>query len=326
MSQDNNTSLLARVQSFIKDWTLPLSMTVGVVSYFAFVHIDALQPVKGPLVAFIPYLLPMLLFAMLFLTYVKIDLRQLRPRRYHVWLVLIQLVATCAIAAFLVLGDVQGDNRALGEAMMACTIAPMAAVGAVVTTKIGGNAATATTYTLISSMVAAVAIPAIYPLVESSGGYTFLELFWQILCRVFPTIVFPLFVTIIIRWISPAAHGYCVRVARDKAFYMWAICTAVNTAQILRILFQGTTSGVQEIIIVIAAGVLCVVQFAVGRLVGRAHGDTIAGGQSLGQKNTVLSIWIAMTFLHPAAALAPGAYLLWQNLINSLQIYRHNKE
>ena len=46
----------------------------------------------------------------------------------------------------------------------------MAAVGAVVTQKIGGNAATATSYTLISSAFTAIAVPLVYPIVEPGMG------------------------------------------------------------------------------------------------------------------------------------------------------------
>ncbi|WP_081743625.1 hypothetical protein [Bacteroides timonensis] len=312
----------SQIVRFIKDWTLPLSMSVGAVCYLLFSHWAVLAPVKPVLVDFIPYLLPALIFAMLFLTYCKIDLKELRPKRYHVWLILIQLCGTSAVAAWLVYNP-DTDLRAFGEAMMACIIAPMAAVGAVVTGKIGGNVATATTYTVISSLLTAVAVPVIYPLVEPGIGLSFIGLFWQILTKVFPTIVFPLVIALLLRLLVPKAHAWCMKTAKDKAFYLWAVCTAVNTAQIIRILVSGPSSGMEELAICLGAGVLCVAQFAIGKTIGSAYGDRISAGQSLGQKNTVLSIWIAMTFLTPEAAIAPGAYLMWQNIINSWQIWKH---
>ncbi|MEK7414548.1 MAG: hypothetical protein AAB263_14635, partial [Planctomycetota bacterium] len=42
--------------------------------------------------------------------------------------------------------------------------------------------------------------------------------------------------------------------------------------------------------------------------------------QSLGQKNTTLTIWMAATFANPIVALAPTFYVLWHNLVNAAQL------
>ena len=55
-------------------------------------------------------------------------------------------------------------------------------------------------------------------------------------------------------------------------------------------------------------------------------GDKISGAQGLGQKNTVLAIWMAMTYLNPLSSVAPAAYVAWQNTINSWQLYRHQRK
>lgn len=47
----------------------------------------------------------------------------------------------------------------------------------------------------------------------------------------------------------------------------------------------------------------------------------IDASQGLGQKNTVLAIWMALTYLHPVSSVAPAAYVAWQNTINSAQLY-----
>lgn len=35
----------------------------------------------------------------------------------------------------------------------------------------------------------------------------------------------------------------------------------------------------------------------------------------------VFGIWVTSTYLSPAASIAPGCYMLWQNVVNSWQIY-----
>ena len=59
--------------------------------------------------------------------------------------------------------------------------------------------------------------------------------------------------------------------------------------------------------------------------IGNKYNQKISGGQSLGQKNTVLAIWLSQTYLNPLSSLGPGLYVLWQNLVNSYQIWIHNK-
>ena len=70
---------------------------------------------------------------------------------------------------------------------------------------------------------------------------------------------------------------------------------------------------------------LCIIQFATGRFIGHYFGRTIEAGQALGQKNTAFAIWVATAFLHPLSSVGPGCYILWQNMINSVEIWIFRK-
>lgn len=78
-----------------------------------------------------------------------------------------------------------------------------------------------------------------------------------------------------------------------------------------------------EVLLAAVALVICLLQFTLGRYIGRRFGDTVAGGQSIGQKNTVLAIWMAQTWLDPLSSVAPAAYVIWQNIVNSWQLWRY---
>lgn len=69
--------------------------------------------------------------------------------------------------------------------------------------------------------------------------------------------------------------------------------------------------------------ILCLMQFAVGRFIGHYFDSTVNAGQALGQKNTAFAIWIAYTYLNPLSSVGPGCYILWQNIINSIEIWAH---
>lgn len=310
----------------MQDWTLPISMMVGVLSYISFTQIEALHEAKEMMVQMIPYLLPWLIFAILFFTYCKIDPHEFRPRRWHLWLILIQLAeVVLGVWWCRYLQGTTSDWLPLAEALLACFIAPMAAVGAVVTQKIGGNPATATTYTLISSTFTALMVPLVYPLVEPGIGMTFIELFMKILFRVFPTIMAPLAVALLLWKFLPSLKKRIGDWSKDYSFYLWGVCTMVNTAQIIRSIVSAPGSGWMVVWICLVVGILVFVQFYIGKSIGACYQDRIAAGQGLAQKNTVLSIWMAMSFLSSQAAIGPGACLLWQNLFNSWQIWHHNQ-
>ena len=79
---------------FIKNWTLPIAMLTGALSYFVYTGIPALVPTKPYVAQAIAILQPALIFAMLFITFCKVDPKELRPCRWHGWLLLIQPAAS----------------------------------------------------------------------------------------------------------------------------------------------------------------------------------------------------------------------------------------
>jgi BASS family bile acid:Na+ symporter len=60
-------------------------------------------------------------------------------------------------------------------------------------------------------------------------------------------------------------------------------------------------------------------QFFIGQRLGGSRYPQEAA-QSLGQKNTMLTLWMALTFCGPVVALGPAFYVLWHNLWNAWQL------
>jgi BASS family bile acid:Na+ symporter len=107
------------------------------------------------------------------------------------------------------------------------------------------------------------------------------------------------------------------------SFYIWLVSLVVVVGRTTAfVIDHSATDLVTEIALAAVAAVICVAQFALGRKIGAKYGDRVAGGQSLGQKNTVLAVWMAQSFLNPISCVAPTAYIVWQNIVNSYQIYR----
>jgi len=169
--------------------------------------------------------------------------------------------------------------------------------------------------------LAACAIPLIFPFASpQAAGLSFWMLFTKIFAKVFPVIILPLMISLSLRKLAPKAHDFIARFAKDRSFYLWSVCIMVNTAQVIRLIFGGIANGWVVCIYVVFGGFISALNFMVGKKFGTLCDDRISAGQSLGQKNTILGIWMAMTFLDPASGIIVGAYMLWQNVFNSLQL------
>lgn len=310
---------------FLKNWTLPLAMLVGVIAYFCFTYIPFFIEIKPVCLTIVGYLTPSLIFAQLLLTFCKVDVSDLIPKIWHVWLLLFQIVG-CLIAVFVMLFVPMSLLwKEAAEGIMVCLICPTATAAAVVTGKLGGNAASLTTYTLFSNLVAAFAVPLLFPLVEPHSDLTFMVAFLRILGKVFPLLLCPFILSVILRRYFKTIHT-CLLGMKDAAFYLWAIALSIVMAQTCKSVIDGDASLFDKMAIALGALLICCVQFAFGKLIGGCYGDRISGGQALGQKNTVLAIWMAVTYLNPLSAIAPGSYVVWQNTINSWQLWKKRSQ
>lgn len=305
----------------LKQWTLPISMVFGAGVFFLFHEMPVLAPVKPAVWDIIAFLTPTLIFTQLFLTFCKMDPRQLIPNGWHGWLLLFQLAASALTAAVLLFVPMDIVYREIFEGALVCLICPTATAAAVITDKLGGSAASLTVYTLLANLLAAVFVPLVFPLVEPHEGLTFAAAFLKILSKVFPLLLCPFLLAVLLRYGWPQAHRFFLRYTH-LAFYLWAVALAIVSGQTVRSLWY--SSAPAAVLWMIAGGALacCAVQFWLGKRIGSRYGDRISAGQALGQKNTVLAIWMAYTYLNPISSLAPGTYVLWQNIFNSWQLWR----
>lgn len=290
---------------FIKNWTLPIAMLVGVVLY--------------PLIISLSFLTPYLIFVMLLLTFCKVSPQELKPKPLHLWLLLIQIFG--AMAVYLILFQ---WNKIVAEGVMVCIICPTATAAAVITHKLGGSAASLTTYTLLANIGAAIAVPILFPLIEAHADLTFWDSFLIILSKVFPLLICPFIVAWLLGKFLPKVHQKLLSY-HELAFYLWGVSLAIVTAQTFSSLLNDPADGLTEIWIAIGALVACCLQFFLGKTLGSVYNDRISGGQALGQKNTILAIWMAHTYLNPLSSIGPGSYVLWQNIINSWQLWKKRK-
>ncbi|HIZ87275.1 MAG TPA: transporter [Candidatus Coprenecus pullistercoris] len=311
------------VRQILRDWTLPIAMAAGAMGYFVFHYAGFLAPLKPAVWVAVDVLTPSLIFIQLFLTFCKVDLKDFRLTRWH-WIVLLfQLLSSLAVASVLIFVPMDEVYREIFEGAMVCLICPTATAAAVVTDKLGGSAARITVYNLMSNILAAVFVPVVFPLIEVHSELGFLPAFLKILSKVFPLLICPFLLALLLRYLWPKAHDF-FKARAGIAFYLWAVALALAIGQTVRSMHNSTAPSLVLWLIAGAALMTCIVQFWFGKRTGRAYGDNITAGQALGQKNSVLAIWMAYTYLNPISSLAPGTYAIWQNLFNSWQLWRKN--
>ena len=290
----------------IKTLTLPVAMLAG----FLFSGFLArLNPVT-----------PYMIFVMLFVTFCRISPRDLRFSPMFVWLLLIQVLG--AVALYLGL-SIFGEVAA--EGVMMCVFAPTAVSSVVIGSMLGANVATMASYSLVSNTAVAVVAPVFFSFVGRQADMPFIESFLHIFSRVGPLLILPFAVAFLLQKVAPRAHD-AVRRRQIISFYIWAVSLMIVTGQTVEFVkAQDGNNYALEICIAAGAFVICILQFALGRRIGGRYGDTVAGGQSLGQKNTVLAIWMSQTYMHPLASIGPASYVLWQNIVNSWQLWVKNR-
>lgn len=313
-----------RIIQFIKDWTLVIAILSGILGYFVYVSIPWLDGTHGAAMATVKILQPALIFAMLFLTFSHISVHDLKPCRWHGILLAVQTGSFVALGLLLIAMPHSGWRVVL-EGAMICMICPTATASAVVTRKLGGDMAHITTYIILINLVASVLVPVMVPFVHPNPGISVWHAMILILGQVFPLLLLPFIMAVLVRKLLPPLHKRIIS-APNLAFYIWAFSLAIAIAVTVRSIMHSSVSIETEIGLVIVSLITCAAQFIAGRRIGSLYNDTVTAGQALGQKNTVFAIWLGYTFFSPVTSMVGGFYSIWHNIVNTYQLYRHEKE
>ena len=289
----------------IKDWMLPIAMIIGALTY--------------QWIGRLSFLTPYLIFTMLLVTFCKISWKEIRFHVAHIWLLAIQLTGSMVVYIL-----IRPYNEVLAQGALLCLLTPTATAAAVITGMLGGNVGFLTAYLLLCNIVIAIAAPVYFSFIGFHEALSFGESVWYICRQVFPLLVFPLFLAVALRKWVPKVHQVLLRIPK-LTFYIWVIALTIVTGVTVQFVLHNENPDYStEIGLAVIASILCCLQFFVGRRIGRRYNDPISSGQGLGQKNTILAIWMAQMFLHPLVTVAPATYILVQNIINSYQLWKKN--
>ncbi len=308
---------------FIKDWTLPIAMSLGAVIYLLFAFTTALDDASRFFAPIMQTVLPLFMFLILFVTFCKVDFHKLRPVAWHFWIGVFQLLFIGILMAIILASPT--PSLIILEAILMCVISPCATAAAVVTQKLGGSLEQMTTYTFLSNFITVLLVPICFPLIEPSVHMEFWPAFLKILHEVFIVLIVPMLLAYIVKHYMKRLHAKIIAV-RDLSYYLWACSLMIVTGTTVKNIVNAQASIWMLLAIALLGLVICIVQFAVGRFIGHYFNHTQEAGQALGQKNTAFAIWLSSTYLNPLSSVGPGCYILWQNIINSVEIWQKRKE
>ena len=261
---------------------------------------------------------PYIIFSILLLTFCAVDIRQLRFKPLFIWIILFQVVVSVGGYSLLRLLNV---NEIVAEGIFVGVLCPVAASVAVVSTMLGADRNTVTSYTVIGNLVISIVAPIYFSFIGVNQDMPFWASFLQILRRVGTVIGLPFFLALALQVAWPKANAVVARF-KGLAFYLWAVALFLTLGQTIDFIFLHGKGNLYSILwLGVSALLFCVIQFGLGKWIGHKYGDTIAGGQLLGQKNSAMGIWMANHYLHPLASVYLAFYSVFQNLFNSWQIW-----
>ncbi len=289
-----------------RSWILPIAILLG---FFFHEYIVVLQPA-----------LPYFIFLMLFFSFNSLDVRKMRFTMFDFWLLLFQLVVSTAF--YLIL---RPFDEVIAQGAFVTVLAPTAAAAIAVSLILGANISMMSTYLIVCNLMVAVVAPLSFTLIGAQPDISFWSSFLTILGKVFPLLIAPFVLAVLTRWLLPKLNESINR-HKNISFYIWAVSLTVVIARAIGLLLtQFREHRMMFLWMVVVSLFICFLQFFVGHRIGKRYGDYVAGGQSLGQKNTVLAIWMAQSYLNPLCSIVPTLYVIWQNLYNSFQMMQKDR-
>ena len=309
---------MSKISQTVRDWMLPGALVLGISSYLIYHFTPALRPIGPACHAIAAFGQRWLIAVLLFFQFVKVSPHDLKPVRWHFPALALQIVGFALCAAGVALAGSVNVRIPL-ECAMICLICPTASAAGVITDRLGGNIAETVTYLVITNLAATLLIPLVIPLVCPSTEMGFWAYVMHIAARVFPLLLLPSVLAWIIRYTTKNLQRKLMRWA-PNAFYVWGVSLTLAMVLATRAMVLSGLGLLTIVLIVLVSMAACFLQYFVGHRLKK--GDTVTPGQSLGQKNTGLMIWLGYSYLTPVTSVAGGLYAIWQNLFNSWELWK----
>ena len=172
---------------------------------------------------------------------------------------------------------------------------------------------------LLSNIVIAFTMPLCIPYISSGGEGAHLDGFWSVTSSILFTIVGPFILAFLLRHFGGRLYRIFLY-TKKFGLYIWACAIVIACAKARFFVIDNDISSDILVTICLSTFILCAANFIIGYFAG---GKLFARecSQALGQKNTIFSVWVGLTFLNPLSAIGPVAYIIFQNIYNVIQMF-----
>ncbi|MDO4571267.1 MAG: hypothetical protein Q4D38_12855 [Planctomycetia bacterium] len=263
------------------------------------------------------FCIPLLLVCMLFLVFLRVSAPIHALHWSHAFLLGWNILFG-PVAFFIV--RYLGGSEDLALAALFAAMTPTGTAAPVVMGFLDGKVEYVILAFLLTTLGFVLFTPIILPFFLAGGtsGLTW-TIFLSIASLVFP----PAILAAVCRKCIPSSREW-YRKTSGVSFLMWNLCLLLMSAQTSE--FIWTHGSILSVLLttILVTFFVCATNFTVGFLLGGkiyAHECS----QSLGQKNTAVTFYVAITYANPAAALGPCTYILWHNLWNATQMGFHKR-
>lgn len=263
------------------------------------------------------WLIRWLIVAMMFLVFLQVNVAWDTLRLAHLKILLANVVI--GMGSWLLLLPFAGSD--LAQAAFFTGITPTATAAAVIVGMLGGRVEFAVSAFLVTNFGMALLFPFLIPVVigDPAPG-----VFGEVAGSLLVVIGIPLAAAIPVRLFYSKARELPKKL-NDVSFFLWVgaiFLIIANASHFLRGQSHLSNRVLLEIAVISLA--LCVFNFWFGRFLGGRQFRREAS-QVLGQKNTTLTIYLALTYANPLIALGPAFYVLWHNAWNTWQLHMHGR-
>ena len=264
---------------------------------------------------------PWIISSMLFFSVLNMSPRAAAPRPKHFLLLVLQL-GIGAVLYFVL----SRWNVLLATSLFMCFLAPAAAAAGAMTSLMDGDTGFATGYTIVTHGLICLLAPFLLPLLDAHSQLPFWTLSGQIALLVIRMVMLPISLAWLVRG-GMKAMGKTPRPPKKLTYLLWL-------SSLIFILGKGVSfvakEGTEQIGLLVgsfAVGLLaCAIQFTLGSYLARRIGvDEVACRQSMGQKNTALTLWLCISFMHPLVAPGIAGYIAWQNFFLTYYMNRRSR-
>ena len=263
------------------------------------------------------WMIRILLIIMLYLVCLQVKFKQLKPHFSHWKILAFNILVPLILWGILKLCG-QED---FAKIAFFTAITPTANAAPVIIRFLGGSVSYVVAAFIITNLGVSTAMLGLLPLV--TGDFT-LVFFLNVAVNLAIIIGVPIAAATVTRLFWQKAKEWPAKLA-NFSFFLWVVTLFIIAGSASFFIHNNPDISPMILLeIALMSAFICILNFAGGRFMGEKRYRREAS-QSLGQKNTTFTMFLALHFANPLVAMGPTFYVLWHNLWNALQMLIHDR-